>query len=162
MESMPLMVVATGRLMAQESASKGVNAPFEMVSPEPPMLFIQDRHTAPTGDGQDIVFKAAETRIQRIERHLDNIKSIATVEHLQIDRSVLVSVESHEADLPLLLCPSKGFENTIQDVAMRMLDASPNRLQTDLGPCVQTALMTMTLSRLPLRAMPSFSSLRPL
>src|SRR6202022_15112 len=29
---------------------------------------------------------------------------------------VLVSVESHEADLPLLLCPGKGFENTIVPV----------------------------------------------
>ena len=79
-------------------------------------LHSQDRDAALIGDGQDVVFKAAEARVQWIESHLDNIESIAAVEHLQIDRGVLVSVESHEADLPLLLCPGKGFENTIARV----------------------------------------------
>jgi PAS domain S-box-containing protein len=64
-------------------------------------------------DGQDIVFKTAEARVQGIKRHLDNIESIAPGEHLQVDRRVLVSVKSHEADLSLLLCLGEGFENTV-------------------------------------------------
>jgi len=79
-------------------------------------LHSQDRDAALIGDRQDVVFKAAETRVQWIERHLDNIESIAAVEHLQIDRGVLVSVEAHETDLPLLLCPGKGLENTFARV----------------------------------------------
>lgn len=64
-------------------------------------------------DGQDIVFKAAEARVQGIKRHLDNIESMAPGEHLQVDRRVLVSVKSHETDLSLLLCLGEGFENTV-------------------------------------------------
>ena len=79
-------------------------------------LHSKDRDAALIGDGQDVVFKAAEGRVQWIERHLDNVESMAAVEHLQIDRRVFVSVESHEADLPLLLCPGNGFENTIARV----------------------------------------------
>ena len=79
----------------------------------PHALHSEDRDAALIGDGQDAVFKAAKARIQWIERNLDNIEGIAASEHLQIDRRVLVSVESDEADLSLLLCFGKGFENTI-------------------------------------------------
>jgi hypothetical protein len=39
-----------------------------------------------------VLFKAAEGGVEWIERHLDNIESIAAVEHLQVDRRVLVFV----------------------------------------------------------------------
>ena len=76
-------------------------------------LHSQDRDPATIGYGEDVAFKAAEARVQRIEGHLDNIEGVAAVEHLQIDCRMLVSVESDKADLSLLLCPGKGFENAI-------------------------------------------------
>jgi hypothetical protein len=63
-------------------------------------LHSQDRHTAPIGDGQNVVFKATEARVQWIERHLDNIESIATVEHLQIDRWCLCPLNPTKRTFP--------------------------------------------------------------
>ena len=40
-------------------------------------------------------------------------KNISAVEHLQMNRRVLVPVEADEAHLTLLLCLRKGFENPI-------------------------------------------------
>jgi hypothetical protein len=79
-------------------------------------LHSENPDAASIGNGQDVGFKAAEPGVQWIERHLDHIESIAAVEHLQIDSRMLMSVESHEADLPLLLCPGKGCENTVTRV----------------------------------------------
>ena len=43
MESMPDTVVETpGTLIAYESASVGVSAPCTIISPEPPMLFMEN------------------------------------------------------------------------------------------------------------------------
>jgi hypothetical protein len=76
-------------------------------------LHSQDRDAASIGSGQDVGFKTAEPGVQWIKRHLNHIESIAAVEHLQMDSRVLVPIESHEADLPLLPCVRKCCENTI-------------------------------------------------
>jgi len=78
------------------------------------MLFIpRTVDSALAIDGQDAGLKATEVWVQWIERHLDSIESIATVEHLQMNRRVLVPVEADEADLALLFRLGKGFENSI-------------------------------------------------
>lgn len=48
--------------------------------------------------------------------HLDGIESIATVEHLQTNRRVLVPVEADEAHLALPFRLGKDFENSIGGV----------------------------------------------
>ena len=111
-------------------------------------LHSRDRDAALIGDGQNVVFKAAEGRVQWIEGHLDHIESIAAIEHLQIDRRVLVSIESYKADLSLLLCPGKGFENTVVrvdqvgiivvDDLVNLPDIEMIRLQTGKG-CIEHA-----------------------
>ena len=81
--------------MAQDRAWEGVKAPFEMSSPAPPMLFIPrtaiPRSVLPVAD---VALKATEVWVQWVERHPDSIESISGVEHLQMNRRVLVPKRS--------------------------------------------------------------------
>ena len=62
--------------------------------------------------GQDLVLKAAELAVHDVQGHLDRGPRVGLVEHLQMDRRVLVAGEAQEADLPLLLGLEGVFDRT--------------------------------------------------
>ncbi len=116
---MPEIVVETpGMLIAQESASGGVRAPFVIGAPEPPMPFLESPAMPLLRDREHFLFEGAVARVERVDGHLDGVEFEAPVEHVEMDRRVCVAGKTDKADLALLLGSGESLEDAIWLVAL--------------------------------------------
>ena len=83
MLSMPLMVVATGKLMAyRKPLLRGNGAEFHQFATSAKTLHAQRSHTPTVGFWQNLSFEAAESRIAAVERHLNGVEGKIVRQHL--------------------------------------------------------------------------------